>query len=325
MEWNHKNEEDYSISLKNIIDAHNLIAPFIHKTPIFTSRSLNKLCNSELFFKCENFQKVGAFKIRGALNALLSLKKEDLSRGVATHSSGNHAQAIAYAAQLLGIKATIVMPSSASQIKVNAVRNYNAEIIFCKPTLQSREETLNEFVSKNKSVFIHPYDNPFVIAGQGTVAKETLEEIDNLDYIVAPVGGGGLLSGTSIATKGISPKTKVIGAEPKGADDAFKSIRDNKLYPSIEPKTIADGLLTSLSERTFNIIKRNVEQILTVSEENIINAMFLLFERMKIVVEPSAAVSLAAVIEHKDFFEEKKVAIILSGGNVDLRHLPWLE
>jgi threonine dehydratase len=322
MEWNQKSEH-WIPSFEDIAIAHKKIKPYIHNTPVLNSNSLNEIAICKLFFKCENFQKVGAFKIRGALNAVLSLSPEDLKNGIATHSSGNHAQAIAYAGKILGAKATVVMPRNSSPAKVSAVRAYGADIIFCEPTQKSREETLQAFILRTKAAFIHPYDNFYVIAGQGTAAKEFLEEINTLDFILTPLGGGGLLSGTSIATKQLSPTTAVIGVEPKGADDAFRSLRENKLYPSIEPKTIADGLLTSLSERTFQIIKQNVEQLLTVSEETIVEAMKYIFERMKIVVEPSGAVPFAAVLEYSSMFINKKVGIIVSGGNVDLGKLPF--
>lgn len=322
MEWNPKSKVPIP-TFADIVFAHKKILPYINRTPFHTSNSLNQISGCNLYFKCENFQKVGAFKARGALNAVLSFSKNELTNGIATHSSGNHAQAIAYAGKIVGTKATIIMPSNASAPKVSAVRSYGADIVFCEPNQKSREETLKAFVEKTNAKFIHPYDNFFVIAGQGTAAKEFLEDFPNLDFILTPVGGGGLLSGTSITTKAISNKTKIIGVEPKGADDAFRSLRDNKIYPSIEPKTIADGLLTSLSEMTFTIIKKNVYQILTVSEESIVEAMKLIFERMKIVVEPSGAVPLAGILEYQNIFNGKNVGIILSGGNVDLSKLPF--
>ncbi len=303
--------------------AHLRIKRFIHRTPVLTSRSLNEMFGCNLFFKCENFQKVGAFKARGALNAVLSLPQEYLKNGIATHSSGNHAQALAYAGRIVGTKTTIIMPSTSSEVKISAVRGYGAEIIFCEPNQKSREETLAEFVSRTNAKFIHPYDNNFVIAGQGTASKELIEDVEHLDFILTPVGGGGLLSGTSIATKHLSPKTQIFGVEPKGADDAFRSLRDGRIYPSVEPKTIADGLLTSLSERTFTIITKNVNQILTVAEESIIQSMRLIYERMKIIVEPSGAVPFAAIVEYPELFQGGNVGLILSGGNVDLRKLPF--
>lgn len=322
MEKSHKRNVEIP-TYEDIGNAHNRIKQYIHRTPVLTSRSLNELFACKLFFKCENFQKVGAFKARGALNAVLSLPQEDLKNGIATHSSGNHAQALAYAGKIVGAKTTIIMPSNASQVKISAVRNYGAEIIFCEPNQKSREDTLAEFVARTKAKFIHPYDNYLVIAGQGTASKELIEDTEPLDFILTPVGGGGLLSGTSIAVKHLSPRTQVFGVEPKGADDAYRSMRDGKLYPSIEPKTIADGLLTSLSERTFTIIKNNVKQILTVTEESIIQSMKLIYERMKIVVEPSGAVPFAGIIEYPEIFRGGRVGLILSGGNVDLSKLPF--
>lgn len=322
MESNQKNKIEIP-TFYDIVQAHEKIIAHIHRTPILTSRSINAIAGCNIYFKCENFQKIGAFKARGAVNAVLSLSPSQLRNGIVTHSSGNHAQAIAYASKIVGAKATIIMPHTSPRPKVEAVRNYGAEIIFCEPTQKAREEALQSFLEKTNAVFIHPYDNFDVIAGQGTCAKEILEEHPKLDYILAPVGGGGLLSGTSISVKALSPQTKVIGAEPKGADDAFRSFRDNKIYPSIEPKTIADGLLTSLSERTFTIIKSNVEKIITVSESSIVQAMKLLFERMKIVVEPSGAVPLAAILENPEPFYNSNIGIIISGGNVDISKLPF--
>ncbi len=299
--------------------AHKRIEDHIHKTPILTSRSINKILQSNLFFKCENFQRAGAFKMRGATNTILSLTKEELQKGVATHSSGNHAGALALAAKSLNTKCYIAMPNTAPEIKRKAVEGYGGEITFCKPILEDREKTLNEIVTKTGATFIHPYDDYRIIAGQATCAKEVFEELDNLDYILTPLGGGGLLSGTSLSAKYFSNSTKVIGVEPKGADDAYRSIRDGKIYPSVNPKTIADGLLTSLSEKTFGIIRYNVHKIITVKEETILKAMYLIWERMKIIIEPSSATVLAAIMENKEQFIGKYVALVLSGGNVDLK------
>jgi len=308
---------------EDIIDVHNKIATCIHRTPILSSVSINTILGCELFFKCENLQKVGAFKFRGASSAVLSLTEEELKRGVATHSSGNHAAALALAARIKGANAYIVMPRTAPQIKKIAVEGYGANIVFSEPTVKSREETLDKVVEKTGAVFVHPYNNYSIIAGQATAAKEIFEEINNLDYVISPVGGGGLLSGTSLAAKYFSPGTKVIGAEPKGADDAFRSIRDNTIYPSENPKTICDGLLTSLGQYTFGIIKDNVERIITVEEDSIIKAMRMIWERMKIIVEPSAAITLGVIMENQELFKGKRIALILSGGNVDLNNLPW--
>ena len=306
-----------------ILETHNRIKPFIHNTPILKSSYINSLLGCEILFKCENFQKVGAFKFRGASNTVLSLTKDELKNGVATHSSGNHAAAISLAAKLMNSKAYIVMPHTAPSIKRKVVEGYGAEIIFSEPTLEDREKHLAEVVEQTGAVFIHPFNNYKVIAGQSTCAKEIYDEESNLDFILAPVGGGGLLSGTILCTKYFSPKSKVIGCEPAGADDAFRSIRDNKIYPSVKPKTIADGLLTSLGEKTFEIIKSNSTKIITVQEESIIAAMRLIWERMKIIVEPSSAVPLAVVLENQEMFAGKRIAIIISGGNVDVENLPF--
>ena len=308
---------------QDIIDAYERIKNYIHRTPILTSSALNSIFGCELFFKCENMQKVGAFKFRGASNAVLSMDKNDLQKGVATHSSGNHAAALALAAKLQNIPAYIVMPGNAPQIKKAAVESYEGKTVFCEPTLQAREETLLRVVEKTGAVFIHPFDNYSIIAGQATCAKEIYEDLTALDYIITPVGGGGLLSGTCLSTKYFSPNTKVIGAEPKGADDTFRSIRDGKIHPSLNPKTICDGLLTQLSNKTFTIIRNNVTKIITVEEESIIKAMRMIWERMKIIVEPSSAITLAVILENKDQFTSKRIALILSGGNVDLDNLPW--
>jgi len=306
---------------EEIIEAHERIKNQIKQTPILTSSSINNITGCELFFKCENFQKVGAFKFRGASNSVFSLDNNELQKGVATHSSGNHAAALALAAKTKNIPAYIVMPHTAPAIKKKAVERYGAKIIFCEPTLQSREETLKNIVAETGAVFIHPFDNYSVIAGQATCAKEIFEEIHNLDYVLSPVGGGGLLSGTCLSARYFSSNTKVIGVEPKGADDAFRSIRDGIIYPSINPQTICDGLLTQLSERTFEIIKGNVAEIIVVEENTIIEAMKMIWERMKIIIEPSSAVVLAAIMENKEKFSGKKISLILSGGNVDLKKM----
>jgi threonine dehydratase len=308
---------------KDIKEAHIRISPMVHRTPVMTSKSINQITGASLFFKCENLQKVGAFKFRGATNAVLALSGEDAARGVATHSSGNHAAALALAARMRGIPAYIVMPRTAPEIKKQAVAGYGGIITFCEPTLQARETTLAGVVVQTGATEVHPYDNCFVIAGQGTAAKELIEDEGNFDIIMAPVGGGGLLSGTSLSVSKLIPGCKVIAAEPAGADDAFRSYQAGILYPSENPLTIADGLLTSLSQRTFYIIRRHVNDIVTVSEEKIVEAMRLIWERMKIIIEPSSAVPLAAILEGKVNVSGKKVGIILSGGNLDLGKLPF--
>lgn len=310
-------------SYDTILDAHGRIADQIHRTPVMHSRSLNRRFETNLFFKCENLQRSGAFKFRGASNAVLSLDDQIAARGVATHSSGNHAGALTLAAGVRGIPAHVVMPESAPSVKVAAVREYGGRITFCTPTLQAREETLEQVRKETGATFIHPYDNDLVISGQGTAMLEILEQVPDVDTVVVPVGGGGLLSGTALAAAGSGRAISVIGAEPAGADDAYRSFRDGKRYPSLNPRTIADGLLTSLSERTFGIIRAHVDDILTVSENGIVLAMRMVWERMKLVIEPSSAVVLAAVMEHGERFAGRNVVGIFSGGNADLDHLPW--
>lgn len=310
--------------INTIRQAANRIHNIIHHTPVMSSANLNQMVDAEIFFKCENFQKVGAFKFRGATNAVLSLSEEDADRGVATHSSGNHAAALTLAAKMRGVPDYIVMPKTSPQVKKDAVSGYGAKITFCEPTLLSRESTLEEVVKKTGATFIHPYNDYQIIAGQATAALELLEEIPNLDIVMTPVGGGGLLSGTALSVFYLSPSTKVIAAEPEGADDAYRSIKEGKIIPSVNPKTIADGLLTSLGDRTFPIIQKYVEQIVTVSDEATIKAMRYIWERMKIIVEPSAAVPFGALLEKKIDLSGKRIGIILSGGNVDLNNLPWL-
>jgi len=308
-----------SITLSDIERAHIRIAHKVHRTQVLTSTLINEIVGATLYFKCENFQKVGAFKYRGATNALLSLPAEKLAKGVATHSSGNHAQALALAARELGVPAYIVMPSNSPKVKIEAVRGYGAEITFCEPNLQARESTLEKIVAETGAEFIHPYNREEIIAGQGTAALELLADYPELDIIIAPVGGGGLLSGTAICSKATKPNIKVYAAEPKGADDAHRSFYSGILVPSTNPKTICDGLLTSLGELTFGYIKQYVDDILLVDDTEIIAAMRLIYERMKIVVEPSSATVLAAAIKHKGLFEEKNVGLIISGGNVDMQ------
>jgi threonine dehydratase len=309
---------------KEVIEAAaKRIAPFVHKTPVMTSRSINAMVGAELFLKCENFQKVGAFKYRGATNAVLLLSGAEKKNGVATHSSGNHAQALALAAKNNGLKAYIVMPENSSKVKMDAVKGYGAEVITCIPTQQAREETLDEVVRRTGATFIHPYNNYNIIAGQATAAKELIEEVKNLDVVMAPVGGGGLLSGTALATHYFSPGSVVIAGEPANADDAYRSLQKGEVVPANPPGTIADGLLTSLGDKTFDIIRKHVNEIITVTEEEIVAAMRLVWERMKIIIEPSSAVPVAAVFKNKAKFAGKRVGIVISGGNVDLTKLPF--
>jgi threonine dehydratase len=310
---------------REIIDAHDRIRRYIHRTPVLTSKSINTIFDSEIYFKCENFQKAGAFKFRGATNAILSLPEDETRNGVGTHSSGNHAAALSLAAGMKGIPAYIVMPHTAPEIKIKAVKGYGGKITFCEPTLEAREHTMKEVLEETNAVFIPPYNHFDIISGQGTCAKELLEEIPDLDVVMAPVGGGGLISGTAIAVKGISPAAKVIAVEPANADDAFRSFHAGRIIPSVHPNTIADGLLTSLGTITFEIIMKRVDEILTVSEFSIVQAMRMIWERMKIIVEPSGAVSFAALLEVKNVFQGKRVGIILSGGNADLDDLPFTQ
>ncbi len=305
----------------DILVARELIAPYIHRTPVHTSTSIDAVAGCKMYFKCENFQKAGAFKFRGATNAIMTLDDDDLRRGVATHSSGNHAQALALAASLRGVKAHIVMPQNAPKIKVDAVRSYGGIITFCQPTLPDREANLLKVISRTGAIEIHPYNDYRIIAGQASAAAELFEDISDLDCLIAPVGGGGLLSGSILSAKYFSPKTKVYGAEPEKANDAWQSFRQKRLIPVETAFTIADGLRTSLGSRTFPIISEGAGDILCVSEEGIMHAMMMIWERMKIIVEPSAAVPLAAIFEHAQLFAGKKIGVILSGGNVDLHKI----
>jgi threonine dehydratase len=306
-----------------ILQAANRIETFAHHTPVITSSWFNKKTGGELWFKCENFQKVGAFKFRGACNAIFKLSKEEGNKGIITHSSGNHAQAVALASKLCGYKATIVMPENAAGVKVNAVRGYGADIIFCETTIESREETTKKIIDETGAVFIHPYNHPDIIAGQGTCALELLHEIPDLDIIIAPVGGGGLISGTAIAAKHLNPAIQVIAAEPELANDAYRSFHSGKIEPVFRTDTIADGLRTSLGVLPFEAIQQFVDDIVTVSEKSIIENMKHVWERLKIIIEPSCAVPVAAIMEKKPDITGKKVGIILTGGNADLDHLPW--
>lgn len=311
------------ISKQKIIEAHERIIKYVHHTPILTSETINRRTEAEIFFKCENFQKVGAFKFRGASNAVLSLTSEEKKFGVATHSSGNHAQALALAAANRNIPAYIVMPENSPRVKIDAVRDYGAHITFCKPTLEAREETLEEVIKETGATFIHPYNNYRIIAGQATAAKELIEKAGNLDYILVPVGGGGLLSGTALANFYFNPGGRVLAGEPENADDAERSFKAGKIIPSINPNTIADGLKTSLGDKTFPIIQQYVENILTVSENEILEAMRFIWERMKMIIEPSSAVPVAVLFKNKTLFTGKKMGIIISGGNVDLTQKFW--
>jgi len=312
----------------DVSKAANRIQPYIHRTPILTSKTLNKMTNAALFLKAENFQRIGAFKARGACNAVFALSEDEARCGVATHSSGNHAQAIALAAGLRGIPAIVVMPEDAPPVKVAAVKNYGAEIVWAGSNPRDREHILKTVLERTgpadcRPVFIHPSNNFHVIAGQGTATVELLEEVPDLDIVMTPVGGGGLLAGTALSAKALSSHIRVIGAEPAAVDDAARSLRDGYIHPPTNAHTIADGLRTFLGDMSFPIIREHVSDIVTVSEGAIVAAMRLVWERMKIIIEPSAAVPVAALFEHPDVFRGQRIGVILSGGNVDLDHLPW--
>lgn len=299
------------------------IAGHAHRTPVMTSRYFNRIIGAQLYFKCENFQKVGAFKFRGACNAIAVLPAEQGRRGIITHSSGNHGQAVALAARLNGYRAVVVMPDNSARVKVEAVREYGGEVVFCAPGTPTRDAAVADLVDQHGYVFIPPYNHPDIIAGQGTAAKELLEDIPDLDVIMAPVGGGGLLSGTAIAARHLAPGMRVIGAEPRNADDAARSFRSGRLEPASPEHTVADGLRTTLGPMNFAIIRAHVDDIVTVSEDAIVRNMRAVWERMKIVIEPSCAVPLAALTENDLDVGGQRVGILLTGGNVDLDALPW--
>ena len=315
----------YAASIDDVRAAAKRIKGIGHRTPILTSKTLDRLAGRKLFFKCENFQKVGAFKFRGGWNAISMLSDKDAKNGVCTHSSGNHAQAVAYAALKRGIPAYIVMPNNSPDVKLEAVKGYEANVTLCEPTLEARQTTLEKISEKTGAEVIHPFNNPNVIAGQGTAALELIEDVGEVDAIIAPIGGGGLMSGTCITTRSLLPNAKLFGAEPKGADDAYRSLKEGKMLPQENPNTICDGLLTSLGENTWNILKDHLNTIYTVSDDEVIKAMKLIWERMKIIIEPSCATPVAAVLspEFKELKGIKKVGIILTGGNIDLSKIPF--
>ena len=315
----------YAASIDDIRAAAGRIKGVGHRTPILTSQTLDEMAGRKLFFKCENFQKVGAFKLRGGWNAVSMLSDEEAAKGVCTHSSGNHAQAVAFSAMKRGIASYIVMPNNVPDVKQDAVKGYGANIILCEPTLEARETTLDEIRKKTGAQVVHPFNNPNVIAGQGTAALEMIEDLGTLDAMIAPIGGGGLMSGTCITTRSLLPETKLFGAEPAGADDAYRSLKEGKIIPQTNPNTICDGLLTSLGEYTWNILKDHLEAIYTVTDDEVINAMRLIWERMKIIIEPSSATAVAVALksEFKALEGLEKVGIILTGGNVELSKLPF--
>ena len=316
---------EYAASIDDVRAAAERIRGVGHRTPVLTSKTLDQMAGRKLFFKCENFQKVGAFKFRGGWNAVSMLNDKEAERGVCTHSSGNHAQAIAYSAQKRGIPAYIVMPNNSPDVKLNAVKGYGANVTLCEPTLEARRTTLEGIAQDTGAAVIHPFNNANVIAGQGTAALELIEDVDELDAIIAPIGGGGLMSGTCVTTRSLLPNAKLFGAEPKGADDAYRSLKEGKLLPQEDPKTICDGLLTSMGENTWKILKDHLNAIYTVSDDEVIKGMKLIWERMKIIIEPSCATPVAVVMssKFKQLENIEKVGIILTGGNVDLAKLPF--
>ncbi|MGI9515173.1 MAG: beta-hydroxyaspartate dehydratase BhcB [Anderseniella sp.] len=309
----------------DVIAAHVRIEPHIHRTPILTSSYFNELTGAQLFFKCENFQKAGAFKVRGASNAVFGLDDETAKKGVATHSSGNHALSLSYAAGRRGIPVTVVMPRTAPEAKKAAVRGYGGIVVECEPSTTSREAVFADVVAASGAEFVHPYNDPRVIAGQGTCSKELVEDIVDLDAVVAPIGGGGMISGSCLTLSNISPDTKVYAAEPLNADDAYRSFKAGHIIADDAPQTVADGLKVPLKELTWHFVSNHVEDILLATEQEIIDAMYLTWQRMKIVIEPSCAVPLAVILKNRAVFEGKRVGVIITGGNVDLNKLPWLQ
>lgn len=310
---------------QDMLAAHDRIAPYIHKTPVLTSSFLNELTGAQLFFKCENFQKAGAFKVRGASNAVFGLSEKDAAAGVCTHSSGNHALSLSYAAGRRGIPCNVVMPRTAPKAKKDAVIGYGGTITECEPSTSSREAVFAEVQAATGGDFVHPYNDPRVIAGQGTCSRELVEQTDGLDFVVAPIGGGGMISGTCLTLSNIAPETQIIAAEPEMADDAHRSFKAGHIIADDAPETVADGLKVPLKDLTWHFVSNHVSDILTASEDEIVEAMKLTWKRMKIVMEASSAVPLATIIKHKDRFAGKRVGIIITGGNVDLDLLPWLN
>lgn len=313
----------YIPTLADMQAAHERIRPYIHRTPVLTSSFINALVGAELFFKCENFQKAGAFKARGASNAVFGLSDEQAARGVATHSSGNHGTCLSYAAGRRGIPCTVVMPRTAPQAKKDAVRGYGGKVVECEPSTSSREAVFAEVVAETGAEFVHPYNDPRVIAGQATCSKELLEEVDGLDAVIAPIGGGGMVSGTCLTLSNLAPGIRIYAAEPEQADDAYRSFKAGYIIADDAPDTVADGLKVPLKDLTWHFVKNHVTDILTASEEEIIDSMKLIWKRMKMVMEPSSAVPLATILKNKHVFAGKRVGIIITGGNVDLDKLPW--
>ncbi|PHQ97970.1 MAG: serine dehydratase [Marinosulfonomonas sp.] len=312
-------------TLDDMLAAHERIKPYIHRTPVLTSRMLDEESGAQLFFKCENFQKAGAFKARGASNAVFGLTDDMLEKGVATHSSGNHALCLSYAAGRRGIPCTVVMPHTAPQAKKDAVIGYGGQIVECEPSTSSREAVFAEVVKETGAEFVHPYNDPRVIAGQGTCSRELIEQVENLDAVIAPIGGGGMISGTCLTLSNLAPNVEIYAAEPEQADDAARSFRAGHIIADDAPVTVADGLKVPLKDLTWHFVSNHVTDILTVSEQEIIDAMKLIWKRMKIVIEPSSAVPLAAILKNKETFAGKRVGVIITGGNVDLDKLPWMN
>ncbi len=313
----------YIPTISDVFAAHDRIRPHIHRTPVITSSYINSLVDAELFFKCENFQKAGAFKARGASNAVFGLSEEQAARGVATHSSGNHGTCLSYAAGRRGIPCTVVMPHTAPQAKKDAVRGYGGTVVECEPSTSSREAVFAEVVAQSGAEFVHPYNDPRVIAGQATCSHELLEQVDDLDAIIAPIGGGGMISGTCLTVSNLAPHVKVYAAEPEQADDAYRSFKAGRIIADDAPNTVADGLKVPMKELTWHFVRQGVSDIVTASESEIVEAMKLIWKRAKLVMEPSSAVPLAAILRNKSMFAGKRVGVIITGGNVDLDTLPW--
>ena len=308
----------------DMLAAHERIRPHIRRTPVRTSDYLNELTGAELYFKCENFQEPGAFKVRGATNAVFGLSEEHARKGVATHSSGNHASCLSYAAMLRGIPCNVVMPRTAPQAKKDTVRRYGGKITECEPSTSSREATFARVQAETGGDFVHPYNDPRVIAGQGTCAREFIEQTDGLDAVIAPIGGGGMISGTCLTLSTLAPETRIYAAEPEQADDAARSFRAGHIIADDAPKTIADGLLVPLKDLTWHFVRTHVTDILTASEQEIVDAMKLTWKHLRVVMEPSSAVPLAIILKNRDVFAGKRVGVVITGGNVDLDRLPWM-
>ena len=310
---------------EEVIAAHARIAPHIHRTPVLTSSYLDGLVGAELFFKCENLQRAGAFKVRGAANAVFGLEEARAAKGVATHSSGNHALSLAYAAGRRGIPVTVVMPRTAPQAKKDAVRGYGGTIVACEPSTSAREATFAQVVAESGADFVHPYNDPRVIAGQATCARELIEQVEDLDAVIAPIGGGGMVSGTCLTLSTLAPRVEIFAAEPAQADDAYRSFKAGHIIADDAPQTVADGLSANLKLRTWHFISRYVEDILLAGEDEILNAMYLTWQRMKIIIEPSSAVALAIILKHRERFAGQRIGVVLTGGNVDLQHCPGCQ